>query len=91
VPFKSNAERRHHIPNQQHRSTNSAAYDPALRQWGSLTVWFTGAAIAAWKTEPRTTRGGQQHYSGLAIATALTLRAMFRGSMQICGGLFLPG
>ena len=41
--------------------TNWAAYDTALRQRGSLTVWFTEAAIAAWKAEPRATRGGQPH------------------------------
>jgi hypothetical protein len=64
LPFKVSAERRHHIPKQRHRVTNSVAYDAALRQRGSLTVWFTGAAIAAWKAEPRTTRGGQRHYSG---------------------------
>ena len=61
--FKANAERRHHIPKQRHRVTNSAAYDAALRQRGSLTVWFTDMAIAAWKAEPRTTRGGQPRYS----------------------------
>ena len=32
VPFKANAERRHHIPKQRHRVTNSAAYDAALGQ-----------------------------------------------------------
>ena len=47
VPFKANAERRHRIPKQRHRATNSAAYDAALRQRGSLTVWFSDAAIAA--------------------------------------------
>jgi len=73
VPFKANAERRHHIPKQRHRVTNSAVYDAALRQRGSLTVWFTDAAIATWKAEPRTTRGGQSRYSALAIASALTL------------------
>ena len=35
-----------------HRAINSAAYDAALRQRGSLTVWFTDAAIAAEKAEP---------------------------------------
>ena len=76
VPFKANAECRHHIPKQRHRVTNSAVYDAALRQRGSLTVWFTDAAIAAWKAEPRTTRGGQSRYPALAISTALTLRAV---------------
>ena len=78
MPFKANADRRHHIPKQQCRATNSAAYDAALRQRGNLTVWFSGEAITAWKAEPRTTRGGQPRYSGLAIATALTLHAVFR-------------
>ena len=59
VPFKANAERRHHIPKQRRRTTISATYDAALRQRGSLTVWFTHPAIAAGKAEPQTTRGGQ--------------------------------
>jgi hypothetical protein len=66
---------------------NSAAYDAALRQRGSLTVWFTDAAIAAWKAEPPTTRGGQRRYSELAIATALTLRAVFRLALRQTEGL----
>lgn len=82
MPFKASAGRRHHIPKQRHRVTNFAAYDSALRQHGSLTVWFTDAAIAAWKAEPRTTRGGQSLYSALAIATALTLRAVFRLALR---------
>ena len=77
MPFKANQDRRHHIPKQRHRVTNWAAYDIALRQRGSLTVWFTEAAIAAWKAEPRCTPGGQPRYSALAITTALTLRAVF--------------
>ena len=56
--------------------TNWAVHDITLRQRGSLTVWFTEAAIAAWKAEPRITRGGQPRYSALAITTALTLRAV---------------
>ena len=87
MPFKANAERCHHIPKQRHRFTNSAAYDAALRQRGSLTVWFTNAAMAAWKAEPRSTRGGQRRYSELAIATALTLRAVFRLALRQTEGL----
>jgi len=39
-----------------------------------LTVWFSEKAIAAWRAEPRTNRGGQPWYSPLAILTALTRR-----------------
>jgi hypothetical protein len=87
MPFKANAARRHHIPKQRHRVTNWAEYDAALRQRGSLTVWFTEEAVAAWRAEPRTTRGGQPHYSALAIRTALTLRAVFRLALRQTEGL----
>ena len=62
--------------------TNRAAYDTALRWRGSLTVWFSEEAITAWQAEPRTTRGGQAHYSALAIRTALTLRAVFQLALR---------
>jgi Transposase DDE domain len=62
--------------------------------------WFTAEAIEVWKAEPRTGRGGQPRYSSLAIATALTLRAVFRlalrqtegliGSILVLLGLDLP-
>ena len=87
MPFKANAARRHRIPRQRHRVTNWAEYDAGLRQRGSLTVWFTDAAITAWRAEPRTTPGGQPHYSALAIATALTLRAVFRLALRQTEGL----
>jgi Transposase DDE domain len=87
VPFKANAARRHRIPKQRHRVTNWSEYDAALRQRGSLTVWFSEDAIAAWRAEPRTTRGGQPHYSALAIRTALTLRAVFRLALRQTEGL----
>jgi len=87
LPFKANAARRHHIPKQRHRVTNWAEYDAGLRARGSLTVWFTPEAVAAWAAAPRTTRGGQASYSDLAIATALTLRAVFRLALRQTEGL----
>ena len=90
MPFKADADRRHPIPRQRHRVTNPAARDAALRQHGSLTVWFTDGAIAAWKAGPGTTRGGQRRCSSLAIATALTLRAAFRLAPRQTAGLISP-
>ena len=87
MPFKANADRRHRIPKQRFRATNWAEYDAALRGRGSLTVWFTDAAVAAWEAEPRATRGGQPRYSKLAITTALTLRAVFRLALRQTEGL----
>ena len=87
VPFKANQDRRHHIPKQRHQVTNWPEYDAALRQRGSLTVWFTEAAIASWGAERRTSRGGQPRYSAVAITTALTLRAVFRLALRQTEGL----
>ncbi len=87
MPFKANAARRDHIPRQKRRVINWAEYDAGLRARGSLTVWFTPEAIEAWKAEPRTGRGGQPTYSALAIATALTLRAVFRLALRQTEGL----
>jgi IS5 family transposase len=87
VPFKAKAACRRHIPKQRHRVTNWAEYDAGLRARGSLTVWFTPEAVAAWAAAPRTTRGGQASYSDLAIATALTLRAVFRLALRQTEGL----
>ncbi len=95
MPFKLNADRRHHIPKQTFKVTNSLGallcgwhdYDASLRQRGSLTVWVADEAIAAWTAEPRTTRGGQRTYSALAILTALTLRAVFWLALRQTEGL----
>jgi hypothetical protein len=50
---------------------NWPAYEASLRQRGDLTVWFSEEAIAAWRAEPRTNRGGQPWYSPLAILIRL--------------------
>ena len=87
VPFKANAARRHRIPRQRHRVANWAEHDASLRQRGSLMVWFSDEAVAAWWAAPRTTRGGQPWYSALAVLTALTLRAVFRLGLRQTEGL----
>ncbi len=87
MPFKSNGDRRHHIPKQRQKVTNWAEYDAGLRARGSLTVWFTAEAIRGSQAEVRVGRGGQAKYSDLAIATALTLRAVFRLALRQTEGL----
>jgi len=87
VPFKLHRKGRHHIPRQKYRVTNWRDYDAALRNRGSLTIWFTEEALADWKAPPRTTPGGQRHCSDLAIETALTLRAVFRLALRQTEGL----
>jgi hypothetical protein len=87
MPFKLRSKRRRHIPRQRHRVVNWREYDASLRNRGNLTIWFTPEAIAGWKAQPRTTPGGQRHYSDLAIETALTLRAVFRLALRQSEGL----
>ena len=87
MPFKLNKDRRHHIPKQKRKVQNWREYDASLRQRGSLTVWFSDAAIEGWRAAPRTTPGGQPWYSPLAILTALTLRAVFRLALRQTEGL----
>jgi len=87
VPFKAKAACRRHILKQRHRVTNWAEYDAGLRARGSLTVWFTPEATAAWVATLRTNRGGQPSYSDLAIDTTLTLCAVFRLALRQTEGL----
>jgi hypothetical protein len=58
MPNKRNAAGRHHIPKMRHRVTNWAEYEAGLRRRGSLTMWVTEDAMAAWAAAPRTTSGG---------------------------------
>ena len=67
MPYKQNAAGRHHIPKMRHCVTNWAEYEAGLRRRGSLTMWITDKAIAAWRAAPRMTPGGQAAYSDSAI------------------------
>ncbi len=87
MPHKYNAQRRHRIPKRRYTVTNWQAYETGLRQRGSLTIWFTEEAIAAWRAVPRTTPGGQARYSDLAIETSLILRAVLHQPLRQTEGL----
>src|SRR3954467_11878034 len=87
MPHKYNADRRHHIPRTRYKVTNWSAYEAGLRQRGSLTIWFTDEAVAAWRAAPRTTPGGQARYSDLAVEAALILRTVFHQPLRQTEGL----
>ena len=61
----------------QYRVTNWPQYDRGLMNRGSLTVWVTPAALAAWTPRKNGRRGGQRRYSDTAIELALQLRLVF--------------
>jgi hypothetical protein len=77
MPFKHNSSRRHHIRKMKFKVTNWSAYEAGLCQRGSLTLWMTPDALSSWQAPKRTTRGGQPHYSDLAIETVLMLGLVF--------------
>src|SRR5919205_2173164 len=77
MPYKANEPRRHRIPRARYKVTNWPQYDRALQQRGSLTVWVTPAALAAWHP-PKTGRPGRSpQYADIAIETGHLLRLAF--------------
>jgi len=86
MPFKHNAPHRHHIPQARYQVTNWPAYEAGLRLRGDLTFWIEEAALAGWQAPRRSTPGGQQHYSELAIKLVLTLRLVFHLALRQAEG-----
>ena len=62
----------------EYRVGNWRAYERALVQRGDVTLWLSADARDAWRPSPSGQPGGQRRFSDLAIATALTLRLVFR-------------
>jgi hypothetical protein len=87
MPNKHNDARRHHIPKMKFKVTNWSDYEAGLRRRGSLTLWVSDEAIAAWRAAPRTTPGGQARYSETAIETALMVRLVFHQPLRQTEGL----
>lgn len=72
---------------QKFKITNWSAYNKALRQRGSLTVWLDESAIAAWtnSTQPEH-RGRPLHYTDMAITTVLMMKRVFNLSLRALQG-----
>ncbi len=77
MPYKANEARRHKIPRARYKVTNWPAYDGALQQRGSLTVWVTPEALAAWHPLHTGRPGRPRDYSDVAIETGHLLRLAF--------------
>jgi len=58
-----------------YKTKNWSDYNNALKQRGSLSIWFD--AGMAWEAKPSGHRGRQQAYSDAAIQTCLTLKVLF--------------
>ena len=58
-----------------YRTKNWPAYNKALKDRGSLTIWFNPEVT--WKAAPTGKRGRQPRYSDAAIQACLTLKVLF--------------
>jgi hypothetical protein len=61
----------------RYRVRNWPEYEAGLRNRADLTVWFSDAALDAWRAPASGRPGGQRTYSDLAIEAALTIRIIF--------------
>ena len=68
-----------------YRTTNWRSYDAALRQRGSLLVWFDPQM--EWLAGPRGHRSRPATFSDAAIQTCLTLKALFGLPLRQTTGL----
>lgn len=66
---------------------NWSAYDRALVQRGSLTIWISEDALAAWGYQGPRQRGAQFDYSDQAIEAMLTLKEVFHLTNRETEGL----
>ncbi|MEY4475632.1 MAG: hypothetical protein RL248_1399 [Pseudomonadota bacterium] len=72
---------------QKFKITNWPAYNNALRQRGSLTVWLDESAIAAWTENMAPERRGRPlHYTDIAITTVLMMKRVFNLSLRTLQG-----
>src|SRR3982751_6427778 len=87
MPYPANQARRHQFPKMRYQVKNWREYDQALQERGSLTVWVTPEAIAAWQAPPTGQRGRSPVYSDLAIETGHLLRLAFSRPWRQTEGL----
>ena len=84
MPYKHNADRRHHIPKMVFKVQNCLAYEASLRRRSSLTLWIEDAALESWQTPGP---NGQARYADAAIQTSLMPRSGFKLALRQTEGL----
>ena len=70
---------------ERYKTSNWAEYNAALRQRGSLTIWFDPSV--QWEAAPNDKHGCQQKFSDAAIRTCLMLKVLFRLPLRQTTGL----
>ncbi len=89
MPYTLKNPVRHKFTKKSSNVRDWAKYDEGLKNRGSLTIWFSEDAIAAWNHVKcdKMKRGGQRVYSDLAIETAHTLRLVYKQPLRQTEGL----
>ena len=89
MPYMLKDSVRHKFTKKSYNVRDWAKYDEGLKNRGSLTIWFSEDAVAAWNHVKRDKlkRGGQRVYSDLAIETAHTLRLVYKQPLRQTEGL----
>jgi hypothetical protein len=87
MPYQSNKVSRHRFPKAKYQVKNWGEYDQALQERGSLTLWVTPEALAAWHPLPTGKRVRSRSYSDVAIETGHLLRLVFRQPWRQMEGL----
>ncbi len=77
MPYRADEARRHKIPRARDKVANWPEHDRAPQRRGSLTVWVTPEALAAWQPPHTGGRGRPRDHSGVAIETGHLLRLAF--------------
>ncbi|MBV9938725.1 MAG: transposase [Acidobacteriaceae bacterium] len=77
MSYQTKAARRYPFPKARHCVSNWREYDQALQERGSLTLWVTPEAIAAWHPPLTGKRGRSSLYSDLAIEASPQEREIF--------------
>lgn len=89
MPNKLKDPYRHKFSKAKYKTANSREYNQALKNRGSLTIWFSQDAIAQWKAPtllPKK-RGGQRDYSDFAITSCVILGLVFKQRLRQTEGL----
>ena len=73
---------------QRYRIRNWRAYNAALVERGSLTVWFEDSHRARWYETARSgRRGAPRRYSDIAVQCGLVIREVFHLPLRATEGL----
>lgn len=61
----------------KYKIKNWSEYNKALKQRGSLIIWFSPESISKWKHQGEAQQGAQFQYSDLSIETMLTVKLVY--------------